>query len=334
MIFTHPWILYFLWLLPIAAMALYFSGRQKKRTLRRLADPWLLARLTGKDQNAKRFLKSCFLLIALGLMISALAGPRWGYYYQEVTQKGVDIMILADVSSSMLVGDIQPNRLERARQEILDFLKVVQGDRIGLVAFSGVAYIQCPLTLDYNALKMFLNALQPDLIPVPGTDLGAAIETGLSAFDFKSATDKVFLIITDGEDNEKRGFKAAQAAAKKGVKVFIFGMGKPAGGLIPAVDGKGGFKTDHNGKPVLSKLHEESLRKIASYTGGTYIRAATGDLDLDRLYLHGIRIRTEAQTLKSGKIKVYEERFMLFVLAALVALILEDLISERKPVGS
>ncbi len=330
MSFTSTWVLHFLLLLPFAALALYFSSRQNKRTLHRLADPRLLTRLIGKDQRVKRFLKSFFLLTAFGLMIFALAGPRWGGYYQEVTQKGIDIMILADVSSSMLVEDIQPNRLERGKREIRDFLKVVQGDRVGLVAFSKVALVQCPLTLDYAALQMFLNALQPDLIPVPGTDLGAAIETGLSAFDFKSVTDKVILIVTDGEDNEKRALKAAQAAAGKGVKIFIFGMGKPAGGLVPATDGKGGFKTDHKGELVLSKLQEESLREIASITAGTYMRAVTGDLDLDALYFDGIKTRTKAQILKGGKFKVHEERFTLFTLAALVILLLEDLIFEKR----
>lgn len=327
---AHLWILHLLWLLPVATLALVVRHRQRTKAMERFADPELMLRLTGQDQTRRRFFKGLFLLIALGLMLFALAGPRWGSHFQEVSQKGVDIMILVDVSRSMLVEDIEPNRLERARREILDFLRVVQGDRVGLVAFSGAAFVQCPLTFDYGALEMFLNQLKPDFIPVPGTDLGAAIETGVSSFDFESETDKVMLVITDGEDNEEEGIDAAENAAAKGVKIFVFGMGETTGGPIPSAEGKGGFKKDEGGRLVLSKLEEEGLRHIASVTGGTYVRSVAGDLDLDILYFEGIKARTKAETLKSGKIKVYEERFSIFLLGALLLLLLEDVIVERK----
>jgi len=326
---AHFWVLHLLWFLPLAAIALVVCFRKKQRAIERLADPELLVRLTGRDRKRMRSFKGILLITALGLMLVALAGPRWGSHYQEVSQKGVDIMIVVDVSPSMLVEDVKPNRLERARREILDFLRVVRGDRVGLVAFSGAAFVQCPLTLDYAALDMFLSALQPDLIPVPGTDLGAAIETGASSFDFNSETDRVMLLITDGEDNEGKGLEAARNAASNGVKIFVFGIGVTSGGPIPAGDGKGGFEKDEEGKLILSKLDEEGLRQIASTAEGTYVRSVAGDLDLDILYFDGIKSRTEAETLKSGKIKVYEERFPIFVLAAFLFLVLEGLLPER-----
>ena len=326
---SHLWMLNLLWLLPLAVVALIVQGRKKKRAMQVFADPHLLDRLTALDHRGRRFIKALLLLLSLGLMLFALAGPRWGSHYEEVSQKGVDIMLLIDVSPSMLVEDIPPNRLERARREILDFIKVVQGDRVGLIAFAGAAFIQCPLTLDYAALEMFLSALQPDLIPVPGTDLGAAIDLGISAFDEKSATDKVILLITDGEDNETRGIKTARQAAAKGVKIFVFGIGDVGGGPIPELDGSGGFKKDRQGKLILSKLEEEGLQEIASLTGGTYVRSVAGDLDLDILYFDGIKSHTQAQELKSGKIKVYEERFALFVLAAFILLLMEGFIDEK-----
>jgi Ca-activated chloride channel family protein len=326
------WMLHFLWVLPAAALALVVGNRLKKRALEKFADPDLLSRITAQDRKGRGFLKSLLLLTALALMIFALAGPRWGSHYQEVSQKGVDIMVLVDVSPSMLVEDTQPNRLERARREILDLLRVVRGDRVGLLAFSGAAFVQCPLTLDYGALRMFLGALHPDLVPVPGTDLGAAVETGLDAFDYETETDKVMILITDGEDNENKGIEAAEKAGAKGVKIFVFGMGDVSGGPIPAGGGKGGFKKDKQGKLILSKLNEEGLRDMADMTGGVYVRSVSGDLDLDLLYFEGIKRRTEAETLKSGKIKVYEERFAFFVLAALILLALEGLIHER-PTG-
>jgi len=323
---SHTWVLNFLWLVPITALLFIVYNRQRTRAMERFAEPELLDRLTGDIRRGRRIIRSAFLLAALGLMLLALTGPRWGSHYQEVSQKGVDIMIVLDVSSSMLVSDVKPDRLERARREISDFIQVVQGDRVGLVAFSGAAFIQCPLTLDYGALSMFLNALRHDLIPVPGTDLGAAIERAISSFDKQSETDKVILLITDGEDNENKGLQAAREAARDGIKIFVFGIGDPSGGPVPAGEGKGGFKKDKDGNLILSKLNEEGLSEMASITGGSYIRSVAGDLDLDLLYFEGIRSRTEATTLKSGKIKVYEERFAIFVIAAFLFLLLEGLI--------
>ena len=332
MMLTRLWILHFLWFLPLLVIALAIGNRQKKKAMERFADKDLLIRLTGKEEKGKGFLKGLLLSIAFALILIALAGPRWGSHYQEVSQKGVDIMVVTDVSPSMLVEDVDPNRLERAKREILDLLRVLQGDRVGLVAFSGAAFIQCPLTLDYAALQMFLDALEPDLIPIPGTDIGAAIETGISSFDINTETEKVIILITDGEDNENRGLEAARKASEKGIKIFVFGMGDTSGGPIPVGDGKGGFKKDEEGKLILSKLDEESLKKIASLTGGIYIRSIAGDLDLDVLYFDGIKSRTEDQTLKSGKIKVYEERFVFFVTAAVLLLLLEGFVHDRRSI--
>ena len=154
---SHLWMLNLLWLIPLAAVVLIVQGRKKKRSLHVFADPHLLDRLTAINHRGRRFIKALFLLLSLGLMLFALAGPRWGSHYEEVSQKGVDIMLLIDVSPSMLVEDIAPNRLERARREILDFIKVVGGDRVGLIAFAGAAFIQCPLTLDYGTAEIFLK---------------------------------------------------------------------------------------------------------------------------------------------------------------------------------
>ncbi len=326
---VRAWVLHFLWVLPLVLLLLLFLARQQKRVMERFAEEKLLDRLAPKMNKGRRFLKALFLLTALGLLILALSGPRWGSHYQEVRQKGVDIMVLVDVSPSMLVADVEPNRLERARREISDFLKVVKGDRVGLVAFAGAAFVQCPLTLDYGAVQMFLGALEPDLIPVPGTDLGAAIDTGISAFDLASETDKVLLLITDGEDNENKGLDAARRAMEKGIKVFVFGIGDPSGAPVPSKDGKGGFRKDADGKVILSKLDEEGLKRIASVTAGGYVRSVAGDLDLDLLYFEGIKQHTKATTLKSGKIKVYEERFPIFALGAFLLLLLEGLMRDR-----
>jgi Ca-activated chloride channel family protein len=333
MTFTRLWALHFLWVIPLLAAALIISARQRRRAMERFADDSLLPRLTGEDSAVRRFLKGIVLLSSLAMMLIALAGPRWGSRYQEVRQKGVDIMIAVDVSASMLVEDVDPSRLERARREIQDLLRVVSGDRVGLIAFSGAAFVQCPLTLDYAALDLFLASLTPDLIPVPGTDLGAALRTAVQSFDMELDTDRVVVLITDGEDNEKLGLEVAKEAAAKGVKAFVFGIGESSGAPVPDTKDKGGFKKDEKGNVVISKLNEQDLRKIASITGGSYVHAVAGDMDLDFLYFDGIKTTTRATTLKSGKVKVYEERFVVFLLAAILLLILEGMITERPRAG-
>lgn len=328
MSFSNTWILHFLWLLPFVAAGLIISGRLRTARLKRMADPDLLVRLAGKPRPGIRFFKGVLITAALALLITALAGPRWGSHYQEVTQKGVDIIVCVDASPSMLASDVKPNRLEQAKREVSDFIKVVQGDRVGLVAFSGEAFLECPLTLDYSALQMFLGQIEPGMIPVPGTDLGKAIDKSLDAFDYKSATDKVILLITDGEDNEGRGKAAAEKAKAKGVKIYVFGIGAPEGAPVPDTEG-GGFAKDSEGNMVLSKLDENGLREIARLIGGGYVRAATGDLDLDMLYFAGIKSHTKASELKSGKIKVHEDRFAWFIAAAILLLLCERLLKER-----
>lgn len=327
MSFARMWVLHFLWLVPASALLLLIRARLEKRALERLADPGLLPRLAGTPRKGLRLFRGAFQVLGLGFMVLALAGPRWGSRYQEVHRKGVDIMVVVDISSSMRVADVKPNRLERSRREVRDFLRVVKGDRVGLVAFSGAAFVQCPLTLDYAALEMFLGALEPGLIPVPGTDLGAALDTALSAFDMQKETDRVILLITDGEDHEGKGLEAAGRASEKEVRVYVFGVGDPAGGPVPGEEG--GFRKDREGKMILSRLREASLREIASATGGRYVRSRAGDLDLDLLYFNGIKRDTQDAELKSGKIRVREERFALFALAAFVLLLLAGCLRDR-----
>ncbi|MBW2009641.1 MAG: VWA domain-containing protein [Deltaproteobacteria bacterium] len=327
MSFARMWVLHFLWLVPGSALLLLIRARLEKRALERLADPGLLPRLAGTPRKGLRLFRGAFQVLGLGFMVLALAGPRWGSRYQEVHRKGVDIMVVVDISSSMRVADVKPNRLERSRREVRDFLRVVKGDRVGLVAFSGAAFVQCPLTLDYAALEMFLGALEPGLIPVPGTDLGAALDTALSAFDMQKETDRVILLITDGEDHEGKGLEAAGRASEKEVRVYVFGVGDPAGGPVPGEEG--GFRKDREGKMILSRLREASLREIASATGGRYVRSRAGDLDLDLLYFNGIKRDTQDAELKSGKIRVREERFALFALAAFVLLLLAGCLRDR-----
>ncbi len=325
--FESAWAFYLLFIIPVIIFLILFENRKKKVTLRIFADADLLQNLTGTVKKGILFLKGLFFVIAVIFLILACAGPRWGSYYQDVQRKGVDILFLLDVSYSMQAQDIKPDRLERAKREITDFLKIAEGDRVGLVLFAGDAFVQSPLTLDYDAVSMFLSSVTVDTLPVPGTDLGNGIKTAMDAFDFKSATDKVIVVITDGEDNEGRGLQQAGKAMEKGVKIFVYGMGDPSGAPIP--DKTGGFKKEKNGNLILSKLNEKDLRKISEAADGRYVRSVTGDLDLDRLYFEGIKEKTEAKELESGKIKVFEERFYIFTGLAILFLVIEGFLGLK-----
>ncbi len=327
MTFAHPWVLHFLWTLPLLVFAQVVSLRKRRREAMRLADPHLMERLAPLESRTRAAVRGTLAAAALVVGVFALAGPQWGEKLQDVSRQGVDIVMALDVSRSMLVSDVKPSRLERAKREAADLMRVVSGDRLGLTVFAGSAFLLCPLTLDYGAVDMFLSQITPDAVPSAGTDLGAAIDTASAAFDPKSSADKVILLITDGEDNEGKGLEAAERAAKAGVKIFVFGIGDPSGGPVPG--GEGGYESDASGRMVLSRLDEAGLEKIARTTGGVYARAVDGDLDLDRVYFEGILQKTHKSTLKSGKMTIREERFYIFVLISFILLLLEGVLREK-----
>ena len=324
MTFHSLWILSFLMIIPVLIFLLIIESRRKKNALKLFAEPHLLSLLAETPQKGALFAKEFFFVLAVTFAIVAYAGPKWGSHYQEVHRKGVDIIFLLDVSLSMHAQDVKPDRLERAKREIFDFLKIAQGDRVGLVVFAGDAFVQCPLTLDYDAILMFLKSINIDTVPVLGTDMARGIKVSMDAFNSRSLTDKVIVMITDGEDNEKKGLEQAREAGEKGIKIFAYGIGDPGGAPVP--DESGGFKKNKSGNLILSKLNEGDLEKIAEETGGRYVRSVTGDLDLDRLYFEGIKHKTEAKELEGGKIKVFEERFYIFLGFSLVCFLLEALI--------
>ena len=329
--FQYLWILHLLWLIPFAAIGFVVAQRRKRLALSKYADPELLERLAPPLHHRKVVFKAVLMLAAVSVVIFSLAGPQWGSRYQEVSRKGVDIAVVLDVSRSMLAQDVKPNRLERAKREIQDLLKVIQGDRVALVTFAGAAFVECPLTLDYAALELFIKGVGPDQSPVPGTDLGAAIRKAMQCFDFKSETDKAVILVTDGEDQEGSGMEAAKEAASKEVRLYIIGMGAPEGAPIPKGGAESGFEKDAEGNLILSKLVESGLMRMAATARGGYTRSVTGDLDLDVLYFQGLRAKTQSKELEGGKIRVHEERFYLFVALAFALLLIEGLIRERVP---
>lgn len=323
--------LWLLWLLPATIAFFIYTFRTKARLLRRFVSGEMVARLTQGISRQRQYFKTLLILLGLSALVLALAEIRYGFTWETVHREGVDIVVALDVSDSMLVEDAETggelSRLERAKREIADLLDLLAGDRISLVAFAGTAFVECPLTLDYGAAEIFLDAIDTDLIPVKGTDLAQAIEVSLSAFEGGAANSQAVILMTDGEDHSGRALAAAQKAKVAGVRIFTIGIGRDEGAPIP--DPGGGFRRDRRGEMVLSRLDEPTLQKIALETGGRYVRSVTGDVDLEQIYSQGIKATLEDLELGSKRRQRWEERFQWFVALALVALMLEPLISIR-----
>ncbi|MCK6529176.1 VWA domain-containing protein [Myxococcota bacterium] len=327
--FTHPWAFALLWLLPVLLALGVWSHGRRRRAMERFARMEQFRELLTGANPSWHAARATLFLLAVGLLAFAAAGPRWGFQWEEIRRKGVDVVVALDLSRSMLAQDVQPSRLERAKREIQDLIDMMQGDRVGLVAFAGVAYVQVPLTLDYGVFHVFLDALDTDLVPVQGTDLGAAVDAAVKAFDPASHTGKAVILITDGEDNEGRGLEAARKAKEAGVRIFTVGIGGGEGAPIPAAEG-GGFHKARGGEMVMSRLDESALQKIALETGGAYVRSVSGDMDLQEIYLRDIRERMEQRDLASTRQKRWEERFQWPLAAALALLFAESWLGRAR----
>ena len=328
----------FLWLLlavPLVAGLLVWALRQRRRALEQFAQANLLAVLVSDTAQRGQYWRAGLLVVTLALLIIALAGPRWGFQWEEVRREGVDIVIALDTSRSMLATDVTPTRLDRAKLALQEFVQQLQGDRIGLIAFAGSAFVQCPLTLDYGAFLESLRSVTVGIIPKGGTALGEAIRTGLSAFENQPGKHHALIIITDGEDHDGHVRKASQPAAARGIKVYTIGVGTPEGELIPlSVDGRRTFLKDRQGQVVKSRLDTETLQHIALTTGGAYVYDSGPSLGLGEVYTRYIS-QLEKRALTSTLERRHTDRFQLPLAVALLLLAVEPFVrgwrSQRKP---
>ena len=272
------------------------------------------------------------LLVVFSLLIIAFAKPQVGTKMTEVKQTGIDVYILLDVSRSMAAEDIKPNRLEKAKYQISNLIQKLRGDRIGLIVFSGEAYIQFPLTTDYSAANLFLSAVDFNSVPQPGTAIASAITLAVQAFD-SAATDKAIIIITDGEDHEGDIDDAIEKATKREIKIYTIGLGSPDGLPIPIYDNRGnqvGFKKDNSGETVLTKLNESILKEIADKGNGKYYRGNNYEDYLDKIYSDLSALEQAEFGVK--KVTDYEDRFYYFLIPAVLLLIIELFITDiRSP---
>ncbi len=330
--FSNPNIFYLIWLAVILSGFVVYGIRKRSRVVRRFISSSLISTMILGYSRQRQWIKSILLVLSIFLLVISMTGPLAGFRWEEVKEKGVDIMIALDCSKSMLATDIKPARLEQAKREIIDLLNMMQSDRAGLVAFAGAAILQCPLTLDYSGFSIFLNALNPDYLPMGGTDISGAIQTAIKGFEAGSDTEKAIILITDGENTAGDPVAVAAEAAKNGIRIFCIGVGQQDGAPIP--DPNGGFKKDDKGRIIMSKVDDEALQKIAAAGNGLYVKSVAGDMDLDKIYTSEIQKNMEKKTLQSGKKKVWENRFQWVLLPAVLLLIAELAISERQKIGS
>jgi len=319
--FGNPEYFNLLWLLILLIAFLVWSHKKKKALLEVFLSKPLVSRLLDPIAWKRVKTNTTLTIFAIFFLILALTQPRWGYYWKDLTQEGVDIIIALDVSNSMLAQDIKPTRLARAKHKIADLLDMLEGDRVGLVAFAGTSYLQCPLTLDYSAANIFLNAIDTQLIPVQGTAIGHAIRTSVKAFDQQDARSRVITLITDGEDHTGDALPAAKWAKDNKTKIFSIGIGREIGAPIPNSEpGISGFKKDKDGEVILTKLDEHTLQQVALETGGSYVRSVIGDMDLQKIYLENIRHKIEKKEITAKRKRIWQERFQWMIFIALFCL--------------
>lgn len=295
------------------------------------ADREMLKDLTHSFNEKRHRTKAILIGASIVFIVAALIRPQWGFEWQDVKRSGLDILIAIDTSNSMLAEDVKPNRLIRSKLAVKDLIKKLKGDRIGLIAFAGSSFLQCPLTVDYNGFMLSLDALDVNIIPTGGTSITNAIQTALDSYEGGMKKYKVLVIITDGEDHEGDPVELAKKAAETGIKVFTIGIGTKEGELIPVVDSAGNrtYLKDRNGNVVKTRLDEAALQEIALTTGGSYVKATNTRFGLDTIYeekLSGM----EKREIKNTMVKKYYERFQVPLMLAFLLLCIEPFIRERR----
>ena len=330
--FAHP-----LWLM--AALAgvgvLYLAYRrlERRRTtlLGSFASARLITQLTQSVSRRRIWIKRAAIIVAVACVCVALARPQ-GAYTTEVTHRsGLDILVAIDTSKSMLTPDVKPSRLARAKLAAEDLLDTLHGDGVGLVAFAGDAFVEAPITTDYEAYRDAVEALDTNTIPRGGTDIASAIRVAQATFKSRPSSDKILILMTDGEDLDAQGIAAAEAAAKQGLRIFTVGVGTTAGDLIPVPDGHGGtqYLKDESGEPVRSHLDVATLQQIAQATGGMYVPLGSQGQGLTAIYARGLASFAR-HDLAEQRFRVYSEWFQWPLLAGIILLVLEALLSTRR----
>ncbi len=325
--FEDPIYLWLLVLIPVLALIRFISYRNQKRKLRKFGDPKLLKELMPDVSRFRPSIKFWILLAALALLIIMLARPQMGTKISQEKRTGIETIIALDISNSMLAEDIVPSRLDRSKMMVENLVDHFTNDKIGLIVFAGDAFVQLPITSDYVSAKMFLSSIDPSMMATQGTDIAAAINMGMNSFTQEEGIGKAIIVITDGEDHEGGALEAAEAAKKKGMRVYVLGVGSSQGSPIP-IPGTGDYMKDNTGNTVMSALNEDMCKQVAAAGGGVYIHvennsAAQQQLDNE---LDKLSKKETSTTVYSD----YDEQFQAFGILALLLLILEICILDRR----
>ncbi|MBF0532728.1 MAG: VWA domain-containing protein [Candidatus Omnitrophica bacterium] len=325
--FAEPQILNFLFFLIPLVYFLFWARQRRAKRLSQFVDTPLwpaVAPLAAKRKEGRR---AIWILSVYALGVIAWARPQWGFEWQEVKREGVDILLAVDVSKSMLTADVRPNRLERTKLAIRDVLKKLHGDRVGLIAFAGDAFLVCPLTADYSGFLLNLDDLSPDSVPRGGTDISAAIQEAVRVESKTQSKYKVLVIATDGDDLEGDALAAARKAKEKGIAIYCVGIGTAEGDLIQVTDDQGAksFLKDGNENFIKSRLNENLLQKIALETGGVYARMGGAQSGIEQIYDQYLSKQEKTESDQRME-KIYFERFQIPLLLAFALLIGESLI--------
>ncbi len=329
--FAHIEYLNLLYLVLALILIYWYSHRRKNILLNNFADSKLHKLLLPLRSSLKGLIKFSMTITAIILLILALANPQVGSKIEEVKQVGIDVYILLDVSLSMQAQDIKPSRLEKAKHEISKLIHKLRGDRIGLIVFSGEAFVQFPLTTDYSAANLFLFAVDVSTVPQPGTAIGPAIKLAMRSFKKDEDTKKAIIIITDGENHQGDVVKIAEEAASEGISIFTIGLGSATGAPIPIKNASGeqiGYKKDRYNNVVLTKLDENTLKQIANAANGKYYHGTNTEDELNKVY--NDLSKFEKTEYGATRITDYEDRFYYLLFPVVILLILEFFISSNK----
>ena len=329
MTFAAPQFLIVLAVIPLLAVFARWFSTRRAAAVSRIGDPALVERLSTAASRRMRLVRFVLWSGGIALLIVALARPQWGSDIEIVERRGVQVMVVLDVSRSMLSQDVNPTRLDRAKLEISDLISRLRGDTVGIVLFSGASFVQFPLTADYDTARTYLNSASPNAITRQGTVIDEAIEIAMGSFNDHRVSQKVIVIMTDGENHEGDPFAAAQQAAAAGAVVYTVGFGSSEGWPVAVYDEQGdviGHRQDAEGRPIVSRLDEGALQRIAEAGGGRYFRAADPGSTVDLLDELG---SFQGESFQSELNERRVERFQLFLLAGALSLLLAQVLTDR-----
>ena len=332
--FQTPNAFYLLLLLPVLAWFIYWSMRRKRKAAEALGDVTLIDRLSLRVSPSRERVKPALIGAAVLFLVLAIARPQWGQGEQEVFARGVDVFLVLDTSFSMDAPDIAPSRMERARYVASQLMDRLQGNRLGLVVFSGSSFVQCPLTLDYGAARIFLDTVATGIVPEPGTNIVQAIEAAKRGFVSRNSKYKVIVLLTDGEQQTGDVISVAEQARDEGIVIHAIGVGTPGGEPIPVLNERGevsDYVRDESGQPVMSRLDEDTLSELALTTGGKYFRVSGQDEEIEGIAT--LIMDMEGEDLESQLFTRYQERFYWPLVIALILLVVDTVLSRQQREG-